>query len=574
MKNLTVSVLAVAILALAQQQFPRPGSAKLTDGRTLEGAILNQSPFNTQLRTADGKVHLLVRDGEAWREPSVVPKQDWPSYDGGASGNRYSTLQQINTGNVQRLAPRWVFPLPGAPQLQGTPIVVDGIMYVTASNEAYALDAATGRQFWHYQQPRTPGLQGGAGRGANRGAALRGDLIFMITDHAHLIALNRWTGAKVWDTEMGDYKQGMYSATVAPLAIGDLVVSGTSGGEEGARGLLDAYYASTGERAWRFWTIPQRGDKLAETWIGSALEHGCGTTWLTGSYDPDLDLLYWGVGNPCPDFNGDDRKGDNLYSSSVVALRPKTGQLQWYYQFTPHDTHDWDADQPLLLVDEQWQGRPRKLLIQGSRNGFFYVLDRTNGEFLMARQYLEKLTWASGIGKDGRPILNPNQEPTLEGTLTCPAGGGGANWPSSSYHPGTKLFYFALAESCAIYKKVPEPWEAGKRFFNGTSSTPPGFVNRRFVRALDIQTGQKVWDYPVSLGGLGGGGVLSTAGGLVFHGDASGAFLALDAKSGKPLWHFDSNQTWSAQPMTYMVAGKQYVTIANAGGFFSFGLTD
>jgi alcohol dehydrogenase (cytochrome c) len=573
MKKLTLSFLTVALWVSAQQP-PSRTTVRLAGGRTLEGIILNESPFNMQLRTAEGRIHLLVRDGENWREPTILPKQDWSSYDGDTRGNRYSPLQQINAGNVNRLAPRWIFPVPGAPQLQGTPIVVDGIMYVTASNEAFGLDAATGRRLWRYQQERTPGLFGGAARGANRGAAIRGDLIFMVTDHAHLIAINRWTGAKVWDTEMGDYQKDRYSATVAPMVIGDLVISGTSGGEEGARGFLAGYYASTGERAWRFWTIPAPGEKLAETWIGTALEHGCGTTWLTGSYDPELDLLYWGTGNPCPDYNGDDRKGDNLYTSSVIALRPKTGELRWYYQFTPHDTHDWDADQPLLLVDESWQGRPRKLLLQGSRNGFFYVLDRTNGEFLLGKQYLEKLTWATGIGKDGRPILVPNQEPSLEGTVTCPSQSGGANWPSSAYHPGTKLFYFTLLESCALFKKVPEPWDPSRRFFNGTTSPAPGFTNRRFVRALNIQTGEKVWDFPVSLGGLGGSGVLATAGGLVFHGDASGAFLALDARSGKHLWHFDSNQTWTSQPMTYMVAGKQYVAIANATGYFSFALPD
>ena len=245
-------------------------------------------------------------------------------------------------------------------------------MYVTAWNEVYALDAATGHQIWVYRRPRTSGLLGEAAGGANRGVALSPDRVFMLTDHAHLLSLDRSTGKLLWDVVLGDYKTEALAATGAPLVIGDLVFAGVAGGEEGARGFLDAYKVSNGERMWRVWTIPKPGEKLAETWIGSALEHGCGATWTTGAYDPQLDLLYWTVGNPCPDYNGDDRKGDNLYTNSVLALRPKTGEMKWYFQFTPHDTHDWDAEEPTILIDEPFQGRPRKLLAQANRNGFFY----------------------------------------------------------------------------------------------------------------------------------------------------------------------------------------------------------
>jgi len=549
---------------------PRRGSIKLENGRVLQGVIRNETNFDVQLQTADGKFHLLTRDGSAYREADLAPKMDWPSYDGSYSGNRHSALAQINTTNVNRLAPKWIFPVPAAPRLEATPVVVDGVMYVTAANEAYALDAAAGRQIWRYHQPRNPDLLGEAGGGANRGVAIQGNRVFMATDHAHLLALDRATGKLLWDTEMADHVHEQYSATGAPMVVGDLVIAGVAGGEEGTRGFLDAYSVATGKRVWRFWTIPKPGEKLAETWIGKALEHGCGATWMSGSYDPGLDLLYWSVGNPCPDFNGDDRKGDNLYTDSVLALKPKTGELKWYFQFTPHDTHDWDADEPLLLIDEPFEGRPRKLLVQANRNGFFFVLDRTSGELLLAKPFLQKVTWASGYSKGGKPIRLPNSEPTLEGTLACP--GSGTNWMSAAYNPAIKLFFFSANESCVISRKIPEPFEMGKRYFNGTNTGVPG--GKRYIRALDIQTGRTVWDYDQTRGGRSASGTLSTDGGLVFFGEDSGVFTALDARSGKPLWHFSANQAWRASPMTYMIGGKQYVAIAGPSGYFAFGLAN
>jgi alcohol dehydrogenase (cytochrome c) len=320
---------------------------------------------------------------------------------------------------------------------------------------------------------------------------------------------------------------------------------------------------------WRFWTIPLPGEELAKTWIGNALEHGCGATWMTGSYDPELDLLYWAVGNPCPDFNGDERQGDNLYTASVLALRPKTGKLVWYYQFSPHDTHDWDAQEPLLLVDEVFQGQPRKLLLQANRNGFFYVLDRTNGKVLLGEPFV-KQTWAKGLDENGRPIVLPNTEPTEEGVVVCPSMGGGTNWYSASYHPVTKLFYVRTTESCSLYKKNQEEFQMGQRFFGGTASGAG--ERKRFIRAIDPQTGNKVWDLPLSDGGRSSSGTLSTGGGLVFFGEESGALVAADAKDGNVLWKAHLNQSWWASPMTYMVGGKQYVAIAGPLGFFAFGL--
>ncbi len=550
----------------------KAGSLMLANGRTLEGTILNEGDFSAVLLTPDEKFHLLVRAGEKWTETAIEPKSDWTTYHGSITGNRYSSLEQINTANVKNLALRWMFPIPSSPRIEATPVVIDGIMYVTGWNEVWALDATTGQQIWMFRQPHTDGLLSEAGRGANRGVAVAGDRLFTITDNAHLLALDRWTGAKLWDVEMGAVKDS-YSATGAPLAIhteslGDLVISGVAGGEEGARGMVNAYKAATGERVWRFNVIPKRGEKGSETWVGSALEHGCGATWLTGSYDPALDIVYWQTGNPCPDFNGDERKGDNLYTASVLALSAQTGELKWHFQFTPHDLHDWDATEPLVLLDEPWRGQPRKLLVHADRNGFFFVLDRTDGELLLAEPFV-KVNWATGYGKDGRPILTDKYETTDEGTLTCPASSGGTNWPANSWSPITKLFYVRASDWCAIYKKQADPL-VDNRWMGGTAPNQPGALN--FIRALDINTGKKVWEYPFN--GNGRGGLIATAGGLVLFGSSEGALVALDANSGKHLWHFSAGQNWQASPMTYMVGGKQYFVLPGPAGVFAFALPD
>ena len=363
-----------------------------------------------------------------------------------------------------------MFPVPGAPRLEVTPIVLEGVMYITAANEAYAIDGITGRQIWMFRTPRTQGLLSEAGGGANRGGAISGNRFFMVTDNAHLLALDRFTGKKLWDVVMGDTKEG-YSATAAPLVIGDLVLSGIAGGEEGARGFVDAYRVSNGERAWRFWTIPVRGEKGSETWIGSALEHGCGATWLTGAYDATLGLTYWTTGNPCPDYNGDERKGDNLWTNSVVALDVKTGVMKWYFQFTPHDTHDWDSNGPVILTDQQWEGRPRKLLLHADVNGFFFVLDRTDGKMLLATP-LGQQNWTAGYGKDGRPVVTPNFETTLEGIMTCRTGA--PKWASAAFDPASKLFLTRAADGCSNVRKDPTPPEMGQRFFGGAQGLAVG----------------------------------------------------------------------------------------------------
>ena len=600
----------------------RAVTVRLRNGQTIRGIAKNESPFDLQLLGVDGKLYLLLKDqvAEVTREQSLMPKVeatpsemrdliaylsrltidpnatdilgsgetgpgisfagvaqpkpgDWPTYHGSESGNRFSPLNRIDTGNVQRLAPKWMFPVPGVARgLEVTPVVVDGVMYVTAANEAYALDARNGRQIWHYSRPRTPRLVGDAASGINRGVAVLGDRVFMVTDNARLIALHRLTGQLLWDVEMADYRQN-YGATSAPLVVNDLVISGVSGGDEGVRGFLAAYKASTGERVWQFWTVPAAGEPGSETWVGRAMEHGCASTWLTGTYDPETRLLFWPTGNPCPDYNGDERKGDNLYSNSVLAIDPDTGKLKWYYQFTPHDLHDWDATETPMLVDAQFHGEPRKLLLQGNRNGYFYVLDRVTGKVLLAEPFVRNITWASGIGPDGRPKLLPGNEPTVEGQRVCPSVEGAANWPSTAFSPATGLFYMFAAESCTLFSKNDQWWEAGRAFYGGgTRRSPADDTGTKYLKALDIQTGKTVWEIPDVGGGILSSGLMATAGGLVFYGDDNGAFVAADAKTGKLLWHFNTGGGWKAGPMTYMVDGNQYVGVAAASTILAFAL--
>ena len=499
---------------------------------------------------------------------------EWPSYNGRLSANRHSPLDRINIRNVSALAPAWTHDMGGKRALQMTPLVVDGVMYVAAVNEVRALDARTGRQMWQFVQPQTPGLvpTGDPASGINRAIAVLGTRVFLQTDHAHLLALDRGTGRLLWDVEMADYRQN-YGATGALLIVNDLVIAGISAGDEGVRGFLDAYRASTGERVWRFWTVPARGEPGSDTWIGKALEHGCATTWLTGSYDPDAKLLYWPTGNPCPDYNGEERKGDNLYSSSIVALDPASGKLRWHFQFPPHDLHDWDANQPPLLVDAAFGGRPRKLLIVANRNGFFYVLDRLTGRMLLAEPFVKNITWASGIGADGRPRLLPPYENSVDGTQTCPSVSGAANWPSSAFNPETGLFYVMASEACSVYRKNSDWFEYGKSFYGGTTKNATIEGGGKSLRALNLQSGKLVWEVPGVTGGVSASGVLSTAGSLVFYGDnTGGALIAVDAKTGQRLWKFDTQETWKSSPMTYAIEGKQYIGVVAGSTVRVFGL--
>jgi alcohol dehydrogenase (cytochrome c) len=545
-----------------------------TDGKTLEGIVLGQTGRELQLRTADDRIHLLrSAANDKFRE--ATSQSDWPSFHGQFSGNRYSTVTQINKANVSRLVPKWVFPMPNTGRMQGTPIVVEGVMYVPSTNTVVALDAGSGARLWAFTRPATQGLQGNArSPGNNRGLSVAGDKLFMQTDDAHLLALNRFSGKVLWDIIMADWRQN-YNATGSLLAIENLVVAGTAGGEEGVRGFLAAYDQETGKEVWRFWTVPAPGEKGSETWDGKDILHGGGPTWLTGSYDPETRTVYWTSGNAGPDFNGDNRKGDNLYTCSILALDLATGKLKWHFQTTPHDEWDWDAVEPVLLVDANWQGQPRKLLLQANRNGFLYVLDRISGKMLLAKPLVKKLTWAKEILPDGRPAMNPNQTPTVEGNLICPAVEGAANFFSTSFSPQTGLFYVNTLEKCQIFsKRPPAEWTAGRGYQAGGGRRVPDEKDQKILRAFNIETGKVAWELPENGQADSWSGTLATAGGVVFFGDDGGALSAADAATGKPLWSYGFTEIPHSSPMTYVFDNKQYVAMAIGSQVYAFSLME
>jgi alcohol dehydrogenase (cytochrome c) len=547
-------------------------SVTLQGGKTLQGVVLNRSANDMQLLGDDQKLYLLRNvDKGAYRV--VTSQADWPSYNGQTAGSRYSALAQVTNANVSRLEAKWIFTLSDIRQSQTTPIVSDGVMYVTSSNHCFALDAGSGREIWHFQRSRTQGLHGNAGQGANRGAAISGDRVFMATDNAHLLALNRTTGALLWETPMADWHDN-YNATGAPLVVGTMVISGVSGGDAGARGFVVAYDQASGKELWRFWTTPKRGEPGSETWQGKEIDHPGGATWMTGTYDKELDTIYWPVGNPGNDMIGDDRPGDNLYTDSVVALDPQTGKLKWYFQFTPHDVHDFDAMAPPSLIDATWEGKPRKLMLQANRNGFLYLLDRTNGKFLFGKAYTSKLTWATGLTPEGRPIVAPGLDPKHEGTVVCPWLNGASNWYSASWNPLTSLYYVQTNDKCGIFTRNDAPFQRGRSYMGGSFSSDPDDQGQRILRAFDIQTGKAVWELPQTGAAESFGGVLSTAGGLVMYGADDGAFAAADAMTGKPLWSFQTGEQPRASPMTYMFDNKQYFAISLGPNIIAFGLPD
>jgi PQQ-dependent dehydrogenase (methanol/ethanol family) len=497
---------------------------------------------------------------------------DWLTYNGKLSGNRYSELTQINAANVDKLGVKWTFSIPLWSQflpdtpyfhenmryfgLEVVPIVADGIMYVTGPNQAYALDARTGNQIWHYARPRTPGLFSDASLGTNRGMALLGDRVFMATDNAHLIALNRITGHLVWEVVMPDELQH-YGATIAPLIVKDMVVAGVTGGDWGIRGFMAAYKAASGERVWRHWTVPASGEPGYDTWKGNAVTYGGGATWLTGSYDPETDTLYWATGNPYPDSDDRERGGDNLFTNCVLALNPDTGKVKWYYQFTPHDVRDWDATEPNVLVDTKYHGQDRKLLLHADRNGFFYVFDRVEGQLLLARKFIRRMTWASGVGPDGRPLLLPKTD------ITCPEDA--TNWNGTAFSPVTRLYYVIALEKCDV-ELSPGSWKG---------EHPKEEPGKKVLRALDIETGEIVWEISQSgpTDGKRMAGVLATAGGIVFYGDPNGEFVAVEERAGKTLWHFPLNAIIKTSPMTFTVDGEQLIALAAGSNIVCFGLT-
>lgn len=514
--------------------------------------------------------------------------QNWLTYSGNYASTRHSMLRQIDRGNVDQLEMQWVFQARSLEKFETTPLVIDGIMYLTeAPNTVYALDARTGRAFWRYEHTPSADSRPCCGR-VNRGLAVLGNTLYMATIDAKLIAIDRVTGQANWSITVADATLG-YAMTLAPLIVGDNVVVGVAGGEFGIRGFIAAYAAATGEEVWRFYTIPGPGEPGHETWEdgGDAWEHGGASVWLTGSYDPELNLTYWGIGNPGPDWNPAQRPGDNLYSDSVVALNADTGELVWYFQFTPNDDYDYDSVQVPVLADIDLEAiSSGKLMLWGNRNGFFYVLDRVTGEFIRGKPFVH-VNWASGLDESGRPIETP-QPP---GAVTYPCVGGGTNWYSPSYSPSTELFYVSAWENCGhVFRPVESEYRPGQRFLGGRPTAPnpgaPGIgglaggpINNwtetegnGAVLAIDPRTGDHVWRFAHT--DVTTSGILTTTTDLLFTGSREGYFHALDARNGELLWRASLGGEIANGPMSYAIDGRQYVAVAAGHSLYTFALED
>jgi alcohol dehydrogenase (cytochrome c) len=493
---------------------------------------------------------------------------NWLTYSGNYAAHRFSALDQINDGNVQKLKPLWAHQVSSLQKFETTPIVVDGVMYISEPpSNVTALDIRTGRPLWRYRRPMPDDVRVCCGQ-VNRGVAALGELIYVGTIDAHLVALNAKTGVVIWDTTVANYKTG-YSITVAPLAVKDKIVVGMAGGEFGVRGFLDAYDATTGKRAWRFWTIPGPGEPGNETWKGDSWKTGSAATWVTGAYDAETNLIYWGTGNPGPDWNGDVREGDNLYSDSIIAVDADTGKLKWHFQFTPHDVHDWDATEVPVLLEGEVRGKKRKLVVFANRNAFYYVLDRVTGEFLAGKPYA-KQTWAKGLDDSGRPIRMPNTFPTLEGTPVWPAVAGASNWYSPSFSPRTGLLYVAVREAGSVFFIGEAEYQEGEQFNGGGFRSVTGEQEWGAVRAFDPVTGDVKWEH--KLFSPPWAGLMSTAGNLVFGGTNEGQVYALQASTGKPLWRFQTGGIARSNPISFASEGKQYVATTMGNSLYVFGL--
>jgi alcohol dehydrogenase (cytochrome c) len=508
-----------------------------------------------------------VRSEDLLHQP---PAANWISYNGDYSGRRYSGLSEINPGNLSGLRAEWVFHAGNSKRLEVTPVVINGMMLMTAENDAFAMDARTGRVVWHHAWPISDGLIDDASGHINRGVAVWHDRVYMETDNAHLLCLDVRSGNLIWDVPYANWNKN-YGATSAPLVVKDKVLVGTSGGDDGVRGFVAAYDAMTGNLVWRFWTIPGPGEFGSESWPGSLYLHGGGTTWMPGTYDAQLNTIYWGTSNPAPDFEGGVRPGDDLYTDCVLALDPDTGKLKWYFQFTPHDLFDFDAVETPILVDAVYQGVARKLLVQANRNGYIYVLDRTNGQFLSATAFVEKLNWAKGVDAQGRP-LRTGVQPSAEGTRVCPGYSGATNWFAPSYNESTHSVYFVAREECETFVLKAQAFQEGQGYYSTGVKRIAGETAQKVLVGFNLDTNSIAWKYPQTGVGRSSGGTMTTAGGVVFFGDDAGSFEAVDARNGKPLWHFNTGQDISASPMSYAIAGKQFVAVAAGSDVFSFAL--
>jgi alcohol dehydrogenase (cytochrome c) len=536
------------------------------------------------------------------REP-----RNWLTYSGGYDSHRFSPLTQLNRRNVKNLQMKWVYH-PDYAKMENTPLVVDGIMYAGTAQEVVALDAVTGRQYWKYARPFSRSdYRGQHAYEVNKGMAISGNILFWATVYdCHLIAIDIKNGHVLWDVPFADWKMG-YQFNVAPLIVKNMVILGQATNEMGSNCWIAAYDVNTGKEIWRFYTSPNSADDpAAKTWAGDAWKHGGSPIWNGGSYDPETNLTFWGTGDPNPGWNGNVRApGDNLYSDCVVALDADTGKLKWYYQFTPGDEYDWDSTQVPVLADIEWKGKQRKVMLWGNRNGFFYVLDRVTGEYLMGKPFI-KQTWAVGINENGRPIKAPGFWPKpMGGIAVMPGSQGGTNWYPPSYSPRTGLFYMSVWDNylAVSQKSDPGPWVQG-HLYNGSNwwagygqsaqasrrsraaapaataaargRTLPNYKTEDegygAIRAIDPKTGEKKWDFKMV--NYTENGVLSTAGDLVFGGGMDGDFVALDAKTGELLWSVYLGGANSSGPISYAVNGKQYIVGSGAGTMYVFALPD
>lgn len=498
--------------------------------------------------------------------------QDWLTYGGNYSSWRYSDLKQVDTSNVDQLKMKWVYQLNHQGIFESTPIVEGGMMYVTEPpTTVTALDVRTGRPVWQWTAPLPQRLLTIGLFPTNRGVAVLGDNVYVATIDAHLACLDAKSGALKWMTDIGNNAEGV-AITQAPLAIDGKVIVGMGGGEAGLRGYIDAYDAKTGKRLWRLYAVPSAGEEGVNTWEGDSWKYGGATTWNTGSYDPETNTIFWGTGNPAPDWNGDARKGDNLYSCSLLAIDANTGKMKWYFQFSPHETHDWDSAEPPMLFDAKIDGRMRHLVVQANRNAFYYVLDRDTGKFITGQAFA-KQTWAKGLDSSGRPIELPNNQPTKKGNLIYPSITGSVNWTSPSYSPLTGYVYVDTREQGAVYYKgnpTMEPANPADTGGGGGQKVIGGDQMYSAVRALEGTTGDRKWQFKMV--GDSWTGTLATAGNLVFCADAEGDFFALNASTGRPLWHVQLGSSVRANPITYEVDGKQYVEAAAGNSIFTFSL--
>ena len=482
--------------------------------------------------------------------------QDWLMYSGTYNSQRHSALKELTAANVAGLKAAWVYHMAGQEAIQAVPIVYRGVMYVSQFNRIDAIDARSGNIVWQYQRPPLS-------RGAQRGTAIHQNRLFVTAADGALVAIDARTGHTIWETKVA---APWRLAGQAPLvARGKVIVSGNN-----PSGFIQAYDAESGKHLWTWNAIPQKaGDPGSETWASDSFKLGGGPIWVSGSYDPAQNVIFYGTGQPGSQWAGEVREGDNLYSDCIVAIDVDSGKLKWFFQNTPHDVHDWDSLEMPVLIDVPFRGTPRKLLVQANRNGYYYILDRTNGKFLSGTPFVSKVNWASGLTAEGRPMPIPGHEPSVEGSQTCPSTAGATNWPSPAYNPDLNYFFVIAQEGCGLNIRSSDRPGAGGGYLE---SPKPEEAWQLYVRALDATSGKTIWDFQQIGSFHYGPGVLSTAGGLVFAGEHKGQISALDARSGKSLWHFNTGDLITSSPISYAIDGKQYIAVASGTNIVAFSL--